>query len=277
MGALVINTNLVAAAAGLNLSRNTSLQNKTSNRLSSGLRIVNPSDDAGGLAVAAKLGAVMRRSEAINQNIYNGVSFLQTQDGAMHMAGNILDRISELKILHMDTTKLLADRGNYEIEYTELAKQLAVLANERFSGIPIFGVNAPNNAVLINEDGSQAVTLDPADIAAAVADIVDVTQNPAVVTGLGTLTITQINAAIQLGANMRAANGAAASRLQFASEMLSINKLNLEAAISRITDADMAVESTNLAKYDTLSRAATVMLGQANTSGRLALQLLGQG
>lgn len=276
MCALAINTNMVAAEAGWNLSRNTALQNKTSNRLSSGLKIINPADNAGGLAVAAKLGAVMRRSEAINQNIHNGTSFLQTQDGAMRMVGNILDRISELKILHMDTTKVQEDRDNYEIEYTELAKQLAVLSNEKFSGINIFGVTTPNNTILINEDGSQSVTLDTADLAGALTNIVDVTASPPTIIGLDTLTIAQIDEAIQKAANMRAANGAAASRLEFASEMLSVNKLNLEAAISRITDADMAAESTQMAKYDTLSRAATVMLGQANTSGRLALKLLGE-
>src|SRR5687767_12592828 len=102
---VVINTNYSATVASNNLAAsNTSLQ-KSLNRLSSGSKIVNPSDDAGGLAVSMKLSAAAKRQGAVASNIGNATSFLQTQDGALKVTGKILDRISELRTLNDDVTK----------------------------------------------------------------------------------------------------------------------------------------------------------------------------
>src|ERR1700733_8155470 len=102
---VVINTNYAATVASDNLAMSNANLQKSLNRLSSGSKIVSPSDDAGGLAVSMKLSATANRQGAVANNIGNSVSFLQTQDGAMAVAGKILDRVSELKTLYQDPTK----------------------------------------------------------------------------------------------------------------------------------------------------------------------------
>jgi flagellin len=93
-------------------------------------------------------------------------------------------------------------------------------------------------------------------------------------TSLSTLNLTDVTTALENVANMRATNGAVQSRLGFASELLTVNKANLEAATSRIVDVDVAEESTNLARWNTLVSAGTSMLSQANQSAQTALKLL---
>jgi flagellin len=103
------------------------LQNSLA-RLSSGSKIVNPSDDAGGLAVSMKMTAAIKRTSAVNDNIMNAKSFLQTQDGALGTATKILDRMSELKTLSTDVTKNATDIANYNTEFQSLQGALSALA-----------------------------------------------------------------------------------------------------------------------------------------------------
>jgi len=91
---VVINTNTAATVANNNLSASNALLQRSLNRLSSGLKIVQPSDDAGGLAVSMKLEAAMKRTDAVSTNVANAISFLQTQDGGLKTAGNVLNRMS---------------------------------------------------------------------------------------------------------------------------------------------------------------------------------------
>src|SRR5262249_17926698 len=97
---VVINTNVAATIAANNLAASNATFQTSLNRLSSGSKIVSPSDDAGGLAVSMKLSAAATRDSAVQSNIGNATSFLQTQDGALQVVGQILDRISELKTLY---------------------------------------------------------------------------------------------------------------------------------------------------------------------------------
>src|SRR5690606_5857320 len=99
---VVINTNYSATVASNNLAASNTMLQRSLNRLSSGSKIVNPSADAGGLAVSMKLSAAARRQGAVQTNISNAVSLLQTQDGALKVSARILERISELKVLYSD-------------------------------------------------------------------------------------------------------------------------------------------------------------------------------
>ena len=109
---VVINTNYAATVASNNLASSNAMLQRSLNRLSSGTKIVNPSDDAGGLAVSMKLSAAARRQGAVQNNIGNAVSLLQTQDGALKVCAKILERISELGILYSDVTKSATDKLN---------------------------------------------------------------------------------------------------------------------------------------------------------------------
>ena len=119
---ITINSNQAASYSALNMKRANSLLTKSLQRLSSGNRIVSPSDDAGGLAVGMKLQSALRRSEAARLNTQNGVSFLQMQDGALKVAGEILDRMAELKSFFNDVSKSQSDREVYNHEFKELQK-----------------------------------------------------------------------------------------------------------------------------------------------------------
>jgi flagellin len=264
--AVVINTNHSASVASNNLAASNSMLQKSLNRLSSGSKIVSPADDAGGLAVSVKLTAAAKRSAAANNNIGNSMSYLQTQDGALKVAGKVLDRVSELKTLYEDPTKSATDKANYDTEFGQLKLQLTSLAAEKFNTIDVF-----NQALTtqVSEDGAQTVSLSAKDLSGNAG--VTAVQSAG---NLGALTLDNIKTAIEGVATMRAANGAEQSRLGFASEVLTVNKANLEAANSRIVDVDVASESTQLARWNTLVQAGTAMLAQANGSAQTALRLL---
>ncbi len=265
---LTINTNTAATDAAANLQKSNVLLQKSLSRLSSGSRITSPADDAGGLAVSMKLSASIRRTEAVNVNLSNAISFLQTQDGAMSTADQILSRISELRVLYGDVTKSASDQANYQAEFAQLQSQLASLSSEMFNGVAMFNT-PPNNtiSVVTTEDGSQTVNI-------TLADLGSTTNTITTAADLGALAISDLTTAIQGLATQRAQNGAESNRLSFASQMLTVNKSNLEAANSRIIDTDVAFESTQLARFNILVQAGTAMLAQANTSPQVALKLL---
>jgi flagellin len=269
---VVINTNYSATIASNNLGSATSMLQKSLNRLSSGKKIVSPADDAGGLAVSMKLAAASKRQGAVNANLGNASSYLQTQDGALKVAGEVLDRMSELKTLYNDPTKNSSDQSNYDSEFTTLKGQLSNLSSEQFNGVNLFGSTALT--VAATEDGSSAtaVTLTARDLSSSTAGVGTITSAGA--SSLGSLALSTITTALQTVASLRATNGADQSRLGFASELLTTNKANLEAATSRILDVDVAQESTQLARWNTLVQAGTAMLSQANGSAQTALRLL---
>ena len=268
---VVINTNSAASVAYANLATSNSMLQKSLNRLSSGYKIVQPSDDAGGLAVSMKLGAAIKRTDAAATNVANAQSFLQVQDGALKTAGGILERISELKTLSTDVTKSASDISNYETEYDNLKSQLASLAAEQFNGVSIFaGAASSTLTVYINQDGSQSLTITKANLNGTSGNVTTITGTA----DLSGLTVGNVTTAIQNVAGSRAQNGAEYSRLAFAAEMLQTNRQNLESANSRIIDVDVAAESTQLARYSILVQSGTAMLAQANASSQIALRLL---
>ncbi|MCH6255865.1 hypothetical protein MLD52_04855 [Puniceicoccaceae bacterium K14] len=270
--AVTINTNSAATVATNNLNTSNSMLQKSLNRLSSGSKIVNPADDAGGLAVSMKMSAAIKRTEAVNTNIANAQSFLQTQDGGFQTAAGILDRMSELKTLSEDVTKNTTDIENYNTEFQELQSQLDAVTGEAFNGVSLFtdAASAASLTVNTSEDGTQSVTIDQADLENQVGT--DLTLGT---TELTDTDLSDITDAIENVATLRATNGAQSSRLSFASEMLTTNKENLEAANSRIIDVDVASESTQLARANILVQAGSSMLTQANSSSQIALRLLG--
>ena len=270
---VVINTNTTATIAANNLAKSNMLLQDSLNKLSSGSKIVNPSSDAGGLAVSMKLTAASTRSAAANNNIGDTTSFLQTQDGVLQVAGTVLNRISELYTLYQDPTKNSSDKANYDAEFTQLQSELTSLGNETFNGVSLFGSSSSLN-VQVSENGTQSVAIAAAQLTDSTSGVGALTAGS--VTALSSISaLSTISTAIQNVATMRATNGAEQSRLGFASTVLTTNKTNLEAANSRISDVDVAQESTQLARYNVLVQAGTSMLAQANQSSQIALKLLG--
>ena len=149
---LVINTNNIATIATNNLNANQVNLQRSLARLSSGSKIVAPHDDAGGLAVSTKLKAALNRNTRTQQNVSNAISFMQTQDGALKVATNILDRMSELKTMSIDPTKNAYDLANYNTEFKELQRQLVNVYDESFNGINLFDDDS-DLSVSSTEDG----------------------------------------------------------------------------------------------------------------------------
>jgi len=282
---VVINTNSAATTAAYNLSNtNVNLQ-RSLNRLSSGSRINSSADDAGGLAVSMKMSASIRRTEATLANVGNTISFLQTQDGVLKTADKILNRMSELSTLAQDVTKSTSDLTLYNTELDVLKNQLNLMLSEKFNGISLFSAGATAGATLnesttmnivTSHDGGQTVGITQSDL-----DSISNTVGTSNITGMDIASttgaqaaVTTIQSAIQNLATIRANNGAEQSRLIFAGDMLAVNKTNLEAAISRIIDVDVAAESTQLARYNILQQAGTAMLAQANQSTQSILRLI---
>ena len=292
-----INTNTASSLAAYNLSStNTNLQ-RSLQRLSSGSRINSSFDDAGGLAVSMKLSAAIRRTEATQANVNNSISYLQTQDGVLKNAEKVVVRMSELVQLATDVTKSTSDKALYRTEFESLQDQLSSIMGEEFNGISLFttggydGTITQNGSntltVVTSHDGSQTIGITQADLG-AVANFIG-TASGAVLDAAGSnlalgdvfvnvtdavAAISVVNTAIQNLAELRANNGADQVRITFAADMLSINKVNLESANSRIADVDIAAESANLARLNILQQAGTAMLAQANTASQSVLRLL---
>jgi len=153
---ITISSNQAASYTALHMKRANSMLTKSLQRLSSGKRIVSPADDAGGLAVGMKLQSSLKRAAASRMNTQNGTSFLQMQDSVMKVAGEILDRMAELKSFFNDVSKGPDDRQTYNHEFTELQKELNSLKSQKFNGVSLFATREPDNnplKIITSDDG----------------------------------------------------------------------------------------------------------------------------
>ena len=363
---VVINTNTAAAIASNNLATSNAMLQKSLNRLSSGSKIVNASDDAGGVAVAQRLSAAARRINVSSSGIAGGLSFLQQQDAVYKKGAKIMERMNELQSLYRDSTKSNDDKALYTVEFDKLkAQYVSAVRNATFNGIDLAKAGAAlavtvddanstytlnNPSSLINDSSSYAIT-DGGNFAVATGTttggtgsggagnlvltvgtrsdvtiaLANNTSMSAVLTAInssgaavvasmnsdGKLVLTgkfegesitvatsstdatsaalgfTENAAatasgvtnnslvqIQKLAEARARNGADQNVLGYYAELATATKTNYESAVSRIMDVDVAMESTQLARWNTLVQAGTAMIAQANGSTQSALALL---
>ena len=318
---ITVNSNPAASAANFHLSRNQSALQKSINRLASGSRIVQPIDDAGGLAVSMKLESSIVRLSGAQKNVQNATSFLEVQDGVLSSAGKILNRMIELKGLSDDVMKNASDTENYNREFKDLQMQIYDMASLKFNGVSMFATTTlktggaqavfdnlnqskslDNTAsVFVSADGNagaivsvskalllSALTIDTDSLQTGKAylttqqngnytvgdDITFAAANSGATINLSDVSIGVFTQAIENIATLRADNGASMSRLQFAGEEMSTQETNLVSAMGRITDVDIAAESTRMAKYNVLVQASAAMLSQANSSADIALMLL---
>ena len=153
---IVVNTNSAATSASFNLSKANDALRQSLARLSSGNRINNPAEDAGGLAVAYKLGSHAKRTEAVLNNHQNALSYLQLQDGALKSVGDVVSRMSELRTMAADVTKNTGDKENYSKEFRELQTHLSQIKLEKFNGIRLFSDESVSTGTAGLEKGELA-------------------------------------------------------------------------------------------------------------------------
>ena len=267
---MVINTNLQAQGTSTLLMHSSGMLAQSLQRLSSGSKITSPADDSAGLAVSMKLTAQLARINAASNNVGNAISFSQTQDGYLTKVNDALSRMSELAVLSQDVTKQDSDRALYQQEFSALGSYINNVATKDFNGVSLFSaatlsVTTDSEANLFAMSG---VNLANATYASAIAGTIDTSANAA--TALGT-----VKAAINQLASDRANIGSNMESLAYYNDQLSSLKNNLSAANSRITDVDVAQESTNYAKWNILVQSGTAMLSQANSLPQSVLKLLG--
>lgn len=240
-------------------------------RLSSGQKIINPSDDAAGLAVASRLNAQIQRTNAAKTNVSNAISFTQTQDGYLKNIAKALDRMSELTLLAQDVTKSNSDRTLYNTEYSQLSAYITNAATKEFNGVPLFSATALD--VTIDSEGN-TFTMAGVDLAAAAYTAIT-TDDLSTIAG-SVAALANVKAAINQLSVDRSSIGAYQTRLNYTGEQLSVSAENLTAANSRIMDVDVAEESTAYAKANILVQSGTAMLAQANAMPNSVLRLLQQ-
>jgi flagellin len=270
---MVIKTNVSALTASRNLMETSKGLTASLARLSSGSKLSNPSDNAGGFAVSMRLDAQLNRLAAAEDNVGNALSFSQTQDGYLKKVAKALDRLGELAMLSLDETKSNIDRSLYNTEFVNL-QQFVIKTSERdFNGVSMFGANGIG--VTIDSDAN-TFSYTACDLTSATfTSATNSTSCNITTTGNATTALGTVKAALNELASQRAKVGANQSALTMYQDQIGTLRDNLTAANSRIKDVDVAEESTTFAKYNILVQSGTAMLSQANTSSQSVLRLLG--
>ena len=270
---IMISLNATGATSAVSyyLGQNNRNLQKSLSRLSSGYRINSAVDDPAGLAVSMKLSASLRRTDAVSANVGNALSFLQSQDGVLEVASSIVLRMSELATLATTESVSTNDTALYNTEFEELQADISSLLDEEFNGTSLFAAGDQTLSVVTSENGNSALI--------SKANLNDVNTPIAALAGISTVSLATtasaaLETAIQSIASLRASNGAQQSRLTFAQDILAVNRVNLEAANSRIMDVDIAEESANFARLTIIQEAGLAVLAQANTSAASLLRLL---
>ncbi|ACL74490.1 flagellin [Ruminiclostridium cellulolyticum] len=273
-----INHNIAAMNTYRQLTNNTTASSKSLEKLSSGLRINRAGDDAAGLAISEKMRGQIRGLNQASRNSQDGISMIQTGEGALATVSNILVRVKELAVQAANGTYDAAnDLKRITEEITELGAQVTdIKDNTKFNGISLLNGNSGNNIVLqVGQETAQKLTIltattDLTAVAKAVTDYAGAwTASSAASTSINDVE-TQINKV----SAMRSYYGANQNRLEYNINNLDTYSENLSASESRIRDVDMANEMMEFTKQNILSQAAQSMLAQANQQPQGVLQLL---
>jgi len=264
---MVINTNMAAITSATNLDNSTNELNNSLAQLSSGSKIVNPSDDPAGLAESIELNAQIGQTQADNSNVSNAVSFSQTQDGYLQQVGSALDQMSTLAVEAQDPTKSSSEVSDYQSEFAALGTFITQTAGAQFNGVSLFGASSGLSVTDGNASpfSMTAVNLGASAYTAATAS--DLTTDAATA-------LSNVQTAITKLASDRASVGANEEGLTYTGQELGVLSDNLTAANSNISDVDVATESTKYAEYQILVQSGTSMLAQANQSPQSVLKLL---
>lgn len=281
---MIINHNMSAMYANRNLSVKTSEVQGNIEKLSSGMRINRAGDDASGLAVSEKLRSQIRGLNQAERNIENGVSFIQTTEGYLQETQDILHRLRELSVQSANGIYSDEDRMQIQVEVSQLVDEINRIASHaQFNGMNMltgafangadrimqFQVGAnmdQNERVYIGTMTAQALGLQGAQ---GSTEMISISTPESANMAIG-----MVDTALRSVSKQRADLGAYQNRFEEASKGVAIAAENLQAAESRIRDADMATEMVDYAKNQILTQAGTAMLAQANMQTQSVLQLL---
>jgi flagellin len=276
---LRINTNVPALVAQRNLRGTKMMLDRTLERLSSGSRINHAGDDAAGLAISETLRAQIRGLGQAERNAQDGISLIQVAEGGLVEISNILIRMRELGVQASSDTVGGRERKFLDTEFQQLMEEIDRIANSiEFNGNPLLNGNGTTFEVQIGTKNNPLVDrIRLFDPYAANVNLVSLGINLANVADKTSAqnSLSGIDDALNRVTGTRAEFGAMQNRLQSVISNLNVNKENMMAANSRIRDADLAEETSELTKQQILSQAGVSVLSQANASIKSALGLLG--
>ena len=275
MGLSVYN-NVEAMNSHRLLSQTNSLLGKSMERLSSGLRINRAADDAAGLAVSEEMRTQIRGMRVASRNSLDGVSLVQVADGALGNVTDMLQRIRDLAVQAANGTYTDAQRGNLDTEVQQLMNEIGKTGTDtEFNNIKILAGSVATAAsavtLQVGANAAQSIAFTIATVSTTQLGIVGL----AITTAAAAATaIVSIDAAIATITTARANLGSIQNRLEQTISRLGLTAENVQAAESRIRDADMAFEMINFTKNQILQQSGTAMLAQANQAPQNILSLL---
>ncbi len=293
---MTIRTNVGSLNAQRNLYSTQNNLNTALAKLSSGYRITKAGDDAAGLAISEVLRAQITGLNQASRNAQDGISFIQTAEGALQEVHSMLQRMNQLALQASNATLSDGNRELIALEMTQLRDEIGAIGGRvNFNGVKMLGTDSGTVSFQIGTESGDTLDVDFEDIddtifgdgsagtfAEAVEDFAvrgDPDATPAVVTGAtadnASALIAFINTAIDQVSEMRANLGAAQNRLDHTIENINVTAENLSASESRIRDADIAKETADMTKAQILMQAGVSVLAQANQMPQMTLKLLG--
>ncbi len=276
---LRINTNVPSLVAQRNLRGNRQMLDRTLERLSSGSRINHAGDDAAGLAISETLRAQIRGISQAERNAQDGISLVQVAEGGLVEVSNILIRMRELGVQASSDTVGTRERGFLNNEFQQLSEEIDRIANSiEFNGNPLLNGNGSAFEVQIGTKNNPLVDrIKLFDPYASNVNLVSLGINLSSVADKTSAqnSLASIDQALNNVTSIRAGFGSMQNRLQSVINNLTVNKENMMAANSRIRDADLAEETSEMTKAQILNQAGVSVLAQANSSIKSALGLLG--
>lgn len=265
-----INTNLNAMIATNQMSKNTALAGSSMEKLSTGLRITKAGDDAAGLAVSEKMRAQIRGMEQAERNVQDGISMVQTAEGALEEAGNIAQRMRELGVQAGNDTLSDEDRTKVKKELEQLQDEMKKISEEtKFNGKQL--LNAAGTFTIQAGANSETRKITTADLSSIASNLSSTSISNA---SEAQSFVTKVDVALESINAARSELGAMQNRLEYTANNLTTSTENLTAAESRIRDVDVAKEMVTLSKLNILNQASQAMVSQAKQQPESVSQLL---
>ncbi|MCA8948709.1 MAG: flagellin FliC [Planctomycetes bacterium] len=273
---LRVNTNVASINAQRNLSSVTNRLGTNFRRLSTGLRISTAADDAAGLAISERLRSQVRSLEQSKRNANDGISLVQTAEGALNEVSSILIRLRELAIQSSNGSVSNDDKNTLNEEFSSLVSEINRIGQStEFNGIKLLDGTSSSVTFQVGFGTTTDIDTIGVSLSAALSSSLSLQSLDIGSGGTTTTAITNIDSAINTISSLRGSLGAVQNRLGSTINNLSIQTENLQAAESRIRDVDVAYETAQLTRNSILQQASISILSQANAQPQGALQLLG--
>ena len=267
-----INTNVASINSQRNLSASQASLTTSMQRLTSGLRVNSAKDDAAGLAIAERMNSQVRGMNVAIRNANDGISLMQTAEGAIGKVGDMLQRMRELAVQSANATNTTDDRSNLDAEFQQLAQEVTRTSlNSNFNGVAVIGSGAGGLAYQVGANSTDQVSVTTTNAATITSTV---TAGNITSAGNASTAMANIDTALNAINTERALYGAAQNRFEAIISTLQVSAENVTAARGRIMDADFASETANLSRAQILQQAGTAMLAQANQLPQQVLQLL---